>query len=153
MPRPVYMLCCQSGAQDHKTGRLSHFGVYTHISIRDFTDKPARADGRVVVRAVPFRVVAVWDRNPGEPNGEYDAEIRMVLPPNGDEWSMNLGQVEFNDDRLQLSVDLEDLFFAGPGRLRVENRVKHKDEETWHTQSYEIEIYIDGSNRAVSEYV
>lgn len=132
MPRPVYILCSRSGAEDKVTGLLSHYHVLERISFTSpMPDQPN----------VSFclRVTAVWMREEGDdPEQGYEFQFVLRFPPGGEESIVAEGTFRFSHPLHRMIVDTPIARFGGPGLFRVENRIRPVGTEGWSTQHYPI---------------
>jgi hypothetical protein len=140
MPRPVYILCSESGSQDLTTGLLSHFQVIETLNI---SAVPFPAAGVVVVPALMFRATAVWMRNADDlPEQEYEYETAFYFPPEGAEQVVQQGKFIFEADKplYRMIVIGQGPPLSGPGLFRIENRIRKVGQAEWLRQDYHIPI-------------
>src|SRR5262245_21223731 len=76
MPRPVYIICAESGSEDKDTQLLSLFNIVERIEV---TPLP-QGEGPFLVLTTALRVAAVWMRGEGE-TAEDEFEHQMVISP------------------------------------------------------------------------
>jgi hypothetical protein len=138
MPRPVYILCSESGTEDKQTGLLSFFHVIEKIQIISVPE--ADEQGRVFLTSQRIRVVAVWMRGEEDsPTQEFEYQTVLVLPPYHKEIPSGYGRFVFSKPLHRFTVsDLGPLLFEGPGIMRAESRLRKLGEQTWLKQDYPI---------------
>lgn len=142
MPRPVYILCSESGSQDASTNLVSHFQVIETMQISPIPESDAKV---LVVPAVSFRMTAVWMKKPEDPEGqEYDFETVFYLPPDGEELIVQTGKFAFDGGKLLYRMIVIGLGppFKGAGLFRVESRIRAVGQQEWLTQDYLIPISL-----------
>ena len=82
MPKPVYMLCCLSGSDDHNTGLPSHFNVIDRLELREITVALPEGVKPFIVYTQPIRIVAVWWAvEDADFETEFEMELRGFLTP------------------------------------------------------------------------
>ena len=67
VPRPVYIICSESGSQDLNTGLVSHFQVIEAVQLSQI---PMPVGVPTAVPAFIFRATAVWMRNDDDPRSK-----------------------------------------------------------------------------------
>jgi hypothetical protein len=152
MPKPVYILCAESGAEDKTTGLVSHFKVIEELEIREtLAFSPGIAPA--AFRAISFQSVAVWARAERDgPDQVYEFKTSLFLPDESQEHILGTGTIAFgNRARLRITVNLW-APLVRPGLLRVEHGIRPvgADAESWLIQSYEIPV-IDLRNESSDE--
>jgi len=138
MPRPLYIVCCEAGSEDRRTGLLSHFQLYEKITLR----RLPLPQGRPVVMSLPMRVVAVWMKFPDDPQEqEYDFEMAFYLP-DGREVIPHRGTFAFEPAAWQYRIAVHaNTFPPGltTGTFRIECRIRRAGTtEDWVRQDYPI---------------
>src|SRR5436853_7225986 len=66
MPRPVYIICHQTGMEDRESGLISLFFVIEKLHVTPFTLPQGVHVPMMIIPQQPFRVVATWMRNPDD---------------------------------------------------------------------------------------
>ena len=85
MPKPVYILCSESGSEDRATGLISHFKVIDQIGLKPSPSSPDSEKTTVIVTSIPLQMVAIWQADPHhDPDQEYDVENLLYMPPDGE---------------------------------------------------------------------
>lgn len=150
MPDAAYIVCAQNVARDEKNNLVSLNSVIErmliHIDPKHKKPKKKKADGPVLIPA-PLKGIAVWSRESGDTDKEFESEI-LVRTPDGEETVMASTTFTFTD-----AQNLQRIFlnFAGipwmdsSGTLVVENRVRKMGNKRWKSQSYPILVDIDRS--------
>ncbi len=144
MPRPVYIVCHQTGMEDRETGLISLFFLIEKLQV---TQLPLPPSGQVMlIPQLLFRVVAAWMRNPDDaPDQEYDWEMLLTYPPGGPAPTLLLGTGRFRFDlnrplhRFTANVQGQ-LPLGPPGLLVAESKVRRVGEADWQSQTYPIII-------------
>lgn len=83
MPRPAYIICAESGANDKETSRLSHFNVIERLQVGlRVHGKPSRnRKATILAEVFSFHIYAVWALGIREKMGdEYDFEMSIKRP-------------------------------------------------------------------------
>lgn len=140
MPRPVYIICSESGSQDLNTGLVSHFQVIETIQISQI---PIPAGAPVAVPALMFRATAVWMRNDDDPpDQEYEFETAFYPPPLGAEQIVQQGRFVFEAGKplYRMIVMGQGPPFDGAGLFRIESRIRVAGQEGWLRQDYPIPV-------------
>jgi hypothetical protein len=137
MPKPVYILCSESGSEDKKTGLISHFNVIEKLL---FAKVPAPEPGAMNVAAVPVQITAVWMRDEGDsPEQEFQFEIAVCQPEQQFEVGLAGGLLTFHLPLSRVSFRFRGgLPVATSGIIWVEARLRKTGEEAWQTQRYPI---------------
>ncbi len=145
MPKPVYILCSESGSEDKATSLVSHFNVIEQIELRE-TRAPSESQTTRVFLPFALQVTSVWARaEADEPDQEFEFVISLFLPPDGNEVSLATGRWSFDKLRFRLTCHIGALQLKGSGQLRAESkmRVLGGSGDSWVKQTYEIPvIYI-----------
>src|SRR6516162_8219672 len=99
MPKPLYIVCSLSGAEDRTLGLISIFHVLEQITIFRQSSAPPEAGG-------PMRITAAWIRDDDEdPSKEYEYQIVMREPPNGNELLLKDGKFTFGKALYRFVLD------------------------------------------------
>jgi hypothetical protein len=133
MPRPVYLLCCQSSSIDQATNRISLFNVVEEIHvvlIKEQGKLPAPMIGSTL------RVVSTWMREEGDdPEQPFHVEFAVKIPtPTGspEEVVFSGAEVRFGAPFHRLvTADIGYAYFPCPGILWFECRIRKKEETDW----------------------
>jgi hypothetical protein len=140
MPKPVYIICSESGSEDKYTGLVSHFRVIEQINLQEL---PLPQEGKpLVIPAMPLQFTAVWAMAEDDRvNDEYEFRNSVVLP-DGKEITVQEGTIFFeeNKTRQRFLVVLSRLTVNQPGLFKVESRFRRTGQENWLSQSYEIPV-------------
>ena len=137
MPKPVYIICSESGAEDKLTSMLSYFNIVESLILT--TPPPGQ------VRPFRFRVFGVWSREDGdEVTQDYETQFVVFMPPEGTE--VALTQVSpvllpLNADILKVYALYDNLLpFKSGGQMVIENRVRRKGDTQWKAMQYPIKV-------------
>src|SRR4051794_40029299 len=99
MPRPIFIICSGSGAEDRTTGLLSIFNVidkvmFHRVPLPQPTSPPV----------VEMRVTAAWSREEQDVDQEYEYEVVVSVPPEGDEHIVGRGRFAFTLPNQRISA-------------------------------------------------
>jgi hypothetical protein len=137
MPRPVFIICAQSGSEDKDTHLLSMFNIMERIIIAPL---PEGSDPLTTQPTNTLRVAAAWMRTEGDvPQKEF--EHQMVFRPPSGQPPVTTEIVRFRFDKpyyRATAITSGFLFFAGMGILLVESRIRPVGTEEWLSQDYPI---------------
>ena len=142
MPRPVYTLCCESGAEDRLTGLASHFRVIETITTRRFP-RPPSGQATLYVPVNEFQCVSVWELlETDQLESEFEYIVSIFLPPDGFEHVAAQGVIRFPTRRYRIMINFRGEFFRGPGPVRAVSRLRRigAGEDSWITQEYSFTI-------------
>jgi hypothetical protein len=142
MPRPVYIICSESGAEDVRTGIVSHFQVVEKIQV---TLLPLETGGLPVSQVISLRMTAVWMKSPDDIfDQEYELETAFYLPPDDTMRVVQTGRFSFGPDApLFRSVAFGPCpTFVASGLFRVESRIRRVGDQEWLRQDYPILVEI-----------
>jgi hypothetical protein len=119
---------------------VSLFSVVERVRVTP-VPVPQPGEAPPIVLYQPFRVTAVWMRNPEDDTAqEYEFEVRL-LPAAGSAQNVTRGRFQFDPARPFHRVALDLLGpspFTGPGVNRLECRLREVGAENWLTQDYPI---------------
>jgi hypothetical protein len=149
MPEPIYILCCQSGADDARTAIASHFNVIDRVELTpmDVDDLDKGVPATVVL--TPLRAVAVWRGiEESDFDGEFEFEIKGVFP-GGREISLlpssNRFRFQREKPRHRLTIELPPPLFETAqesGTFLLECRIRKEGSADWLTQRYPIDLVV-----------
>jgi hypothetical protein len=145
MAEPVYMLCCQSGADDRNSGIASHFNIIDKFEVQYIDISKLNGDVPTVVFAQPLRVVAVWRAvEDADYEGQFEVEFKAASPGQP-EWSFFASTFRFDRSkpRHRFTIDLPPPLFQESGCLVIESRIRRDDNTDWLYQKYIIDIVVD----------
>ncbi|MCZ6688640.1 MAG: hypothetical protein O7H41_03455 [Planctomycetota bacterium] len=145
MPRPLYILCCESYAVDSQTGKLSIFNLLEQI-IR--TKESSPKSGRDVPRpALSFVGMAAWGREENDdPNNEYEFDLRIHRPGEGEVIVARAGKFMFAPlPKLAYRFIVHMLntdFWQESGEFRFESRIREIGSTEWLSQHYPVSVTV-----------
>ena len=153
MPRPVYIICSESGAIDETTNLVSHFSVLEQITFRRRPDQEKLADRPLAL--FRCRVVAVWMKTDDDViDRDYESQVVLVAPPEGRETIVGEQRFRFAaDKRLQRFIaDLGGPFPAkGSGTLWIKHRIRMVGHAEWMTQEFPIVVIEETADEDISD--
>jgi len=140
MPKPLYILCAESGAVDKYTNRPSLFNVIEQITV-NVREVP---DAKVVLRIKPLDliVIACWEREDTDSHEDvFEAEAVIAFP--GQEPQIQK-QPEFS-----LALRFHRFFIKiegdppqETGTAKLISRVRRKGSEEWISQEYRLRFEV-----------
>jgi hypothetical protein len=139
MPQPVYIICSELISQDKETNQLSIFSIVE--SLEAHRGQTQRKQGHNVVGK--SRIVAVWMKDDGDEEVQFEEEIVFLLPPNDKEVVAAKGTFHFESGKYLHRSIINMLGWPpikGSGVMWVQSRIRRKDDEQWKTQSYPIVV-------------
>jgi hypothetical protein len=144
MPKPVYILCCQSGSDDEKTNLASHFNVYDRLDITLGANKSGTNAPQLIL-TIPLRVVSVWSADDNtDYDAAYDVQVTLRVPPAGAEISIYSGSFRFERERprQRFTFDIQGFFVQAAGEIVAESRIRKSGDPRWLKQRYSIKVTI-----------
>lgn len=147
MPKPVYMVCCQSGAEDERSKLASLFNIYDRIEIHD---SPKRNGSGLpgFMASIPLRIVAAWSADKREDFGvPFEARVTLTTPPDSKKNVIYEGEFTFENEkpRHRFTFDVLGFIVHGPGDLVAECGIRKKGTQRWLRQKYIIEVLKQSS--------
>jgi hypothetical protein len=143
MPRPVYILCSESGSEDAQTRLLSHFNTIERIRIAPLPAEIVQPGKPIPIPSVALRATAVWMSNEEDsPEQEYEYQMAFYLPPDGEEQLVLEGRFFFDADKPLYRMVVLGMWppFRAPGVLRIESRIRPVGGTEWLRQDYPISV-------------
>lgn len=141
MPKPVFIICCESGTEDKYTGMVSLFNIIDRI-----VGKSRETDsGSLPKDSLTLRIVAVWAADSeSDFEGEFNVEMRMLLSPQNLESTLSSDSMRFTPTmpRHRSTVIMGGIQAEASGQLIFESRVRRPTETEWKTQAYTIDVAI-----------
>lgn len=140
MPKPVYIICSQSGVEDKRTGLLSHFNVLEKIQIVEAS--PQEGQKRQSSQLPLFRMVAVWMSVPEDISREFNFEVAVIIPPGAKRIVPAKGTFAFDKALHRFLFEFVGVPIEGPGILQVESRICKAGSDNWLSQTYPIVLEL-----------
>ena len=136
MPKPVYILCSESGSLDAQSNLVSHYQVIEQFQVAQIPESVLRSGQPVIVPQLKIRITAVWMRElEDSPEEPFEGEVLFYLPPDGKELVVHKATFSFGEGKLyRFIVVALGPPFPGAGVLRVVARVRRSGEEAWLAQ-------------------
>lgn len=144
MPKPVYILCAESGSEDKTSGLVSHFNVLEQIELQSVPKFEPGSGMIPVVLAKAFVVVATWMREDTDlPTDEFECET-VFHQPDGNQVIVATKRFDFEKPRFRLTVRASGMIFQQPGAFIAESRVRKLGREPgpWVSQSYPLQLIL-----------
>ena len=135
MPKLLYMICSESGADDANTHLPSFFNVIDRLGL-------IKADQPYPIR---LRVTASWVWEESDSIGnDFESLLVMFKPLSGEKVEMG-GIQHFTFTREQYSIRIAatitgGLPIDGPGILRIQSCVRHKGQSEWTIGELPIQV-------------
>ena|SRR6266446_3681459 len=137
MPKPVFMLCCETITVDDLTKLPSFIGVFNTLQI---TQGPVPGPlGGIPQAFIKIRISATWMRN--DEDGGYDRyDYQFIVLPPGQEQVAPVFKSHFAFEgrfhRLDLTVQGHP--FKDTGMYRIQCRIKRQNGGEWVSQEYPL---------------
>ncbi len=139
MPRPSFVICSQSGADDKFSGLLSLFNVIDRIGVRQRIQNGAE---NVTSSFVPrLRVTATWLAEAADKSEVFEFETVALLPPNREEFRLGKGQFVFNKSFKRLVTRIFKPIPLEEGLLVIQSRIRKVGTTEWSMQ--EVPILVE----------
>jgi len=144
MPKPVYILCCQTGSDDKGTNLASHFNVYDRLDVLA-THADLVSDPPKIIVPIPLRIVAVWSGDEqNDFKAEFEVEAALRVPPTGMEVKVWSGKFRFEEERprQRFTFDINGFYVNSSGEIVAECRIRKAGDSKWLKQRYSIKVVI-----------
>jgi len=129
MPKPAYIICSESGAEDRHTGLVSLYNLVDRIQLNRGTQPHATA-----TPISQLRLTASWMRESADEDKEFEFEA-AAISPSGDETHLGRGSFIFNLMFYRLNIRMLGLFpIKGDGLFWLEVRIRRAGSKTWQVQ-------------------
>lgn len=150
MPKPKFVLCCESISHDKTSNLISLFNVLEGFQVITRPITPPKMDvGQTLVIAVPmiqFTGVAVWEQSSdAEGGGEFDYEIELHVP-GVSEPHVTIGKFRFNFKRhyrFQTRLEIAPSPKIQSGDIRFVSKVRPTGTTRWKSQEYSFPLTIE----------
>ena len=144
MPKPVYILCAESGSVDAKTNRMSHFNIIEKIAV---TKARVPRQTKPMPGAPPLnsmQVVSVWMRTAQDTeNQEFEYELDISLPHSQKKHTPGKGRFKFTKPLQRITVGIVGLLpFSRSGLMKIQCRIRKVGDRKWLRQEYPIIIEV-----------
>lgn len=150
MARPIYIICCESHAQDRDTGRVSYFHLLDSVELhlpspaglsQDLQSQIAKGSARPSLGLTLF-VASAWAREPGDVDAVFEWRTQTIAP-DGFAGIRVSGEFRFKTPfhRLQSRITLVPRPKAIDGELRVVCGIRRIDglaDAPWIEQTYPL---------------
>ena len=136
MPKPIYIVCSDSGSEDRITGKFSLYGCFEKVQILKMPTLPA---GDSIIIGMPgMWITALWARLPEDDGVEFEWVMSVHLPLADAPTEVGKGFCIFDNEFKRICVrTIGPLPFAGPGSMIVRSRIRPQDGE-WLSQEFAI---------------
>lgn len=147
MPRPVFILCAESLAQDKATNLISVFHILDGFQV--FRAENAAAVAEVARSKDPASAaqllmvgIARWMRNPGDdPEAEYEFELAVRVPGASEPKIISKGSFVFRKAMHQFMSRMK-IDWAAAGTFLFISRIRKVGDTDWMYQDYPMEISV-----------
>jgi len=143
MPKPIYIICSESGVEDRNTGLLSFVNVLEKLTMW----KPGETPNPNAQRIFGFRVSAAWMKEPTDNiSTVYEWELLFEAPVSKASHVVVKGSFSFADEPSKswsrTTVNVHGVPPAdGSGILRVQHRIRPVGSSgEWLVQEYPLVI-------------
>ncbi|MBY0525064.1 MAG: hypothetical protein K2R98_16790 [Gemmataceae bacterium] len=141
MPRPLYIICSESGSEDKLSGLVSFYRVIDAFQIhKTKKGQPPPPTGALTV---PLRVTAAWRRSQDDvPTQEWDFQFVFKFSPGDKVDVVSEGQFTFDKGTRRFVLVLPGIAFNSPGTFQVESRIRRSGDPPgeWISQDYPISV-------------
>lgn len=143
MPRPVYIICSESGVTDRVTGLVSFFNTLETITTT-LTILPKNSDRSAEYQQLSFFTAAVWMQEEGEEQDqEYEYQTVLRIPGAHQENVVAQGTFKFSAPLQRIQITIRGRPFMVPGILYVESRIRAAvGDGSWLKQDYPLRIEV-----------
>ena len=130
MPKPIYLICSESGAVDENTKFSSLFNLVEKVQFSTAQPSPGQI---LMARPVSLRMQAYWAREETDaPETRFEVQFVGIFPNGPQEIPLAGGEFQFTSPFQRLNVvgfQIAQCF--GPGILWLEARIRRVGEEAW----------------------
>ena len=144
MPKPVYILCAESGSIDEKTNRVSHFNIIEKITVtRERIPRQTRSTP-IGPPLNSMQVVSVWMRTVQDTeNQEFEYELNLFLPHRSKKLIPGRGRFKFTKPLQRITIGIVGMFpLTRSGLMKVQCRIRKVSDRTWLRQEYPIIVEV-----------
>jgi hypothetical protein len=140
MPRPVYIICSDSGAIDHRTNQLSIFNVLESIDVTPLASLPGgdKVPNELIaflrgLLPVDIRVTAVWMRDDADSADQvFETEVVGSDPGGKPLFRATVNDFSFTVPFHRINIARVKLpGFTSLGVHTVESRLRRKGDTDW----------------------
>jgi hypothetical protein len=136
MPRPLYIVCSESGSEDKETGVLSLYNVIDKLQI----NKGPPSSKITNAPLTQIRITSVWMQEDGDDEREFEFEV-VFRPPHEQTSKVAHGTFSFTMPLFRMTVKIFGLpYIKGDGIFWIESRVRKVGTLGWKLQEYPIFI-------------
>ncbi len=144
MARPLYMLCCLSGAVDKASNQVSHFNIVEQLQLH----VPPRSlpDGSIPVPIpLQLQVVSTWVRDDEDaPNDKFEVEV--LLDHTGEKTRpIHKSTFQFEESRnhrFTINLAIQPRPDSKSGIYRFEARIRKAGTKRWRRQEYVVPVNV-----------
>jgi len=157
MPRPLFIICADSGSVDRYSNLVSVFKIIEAVQVLDHKEVqsafsnvgPVEQSGPGDIPSPVFkmRVVAVWICDRSDLGSIYEYETKMLIPGRSEPHSIAAGEFAWRSTNHRFMSDVVAQFQdAHTGSILVVNSIRPKGStQDWITQTYEIGLVLSES--------
>jgi hypothetical protein len=137
MPKPVHIVCSESGSEDRITGKVSLVNLIEKIQIQKIPEKQTV----VILAQFSLWVSSLWHREKHDEDKEFEYESLLYLPPEDSVVDAGKGAFLFNKQSARITARFSGLIpFKGPGIMRAVVRIRAISGGDWISQEQPIEV-------------
>src|SRR5260370_16056338 len=140
MPRPVYVLCCESMTIDNVTGLPSYINVYDTVTIGYLPIGPGTISPPPS-ELTKIRVSALWALNPDEQlNRKYEHQFWFRGPDGFTSPPFPITPFQFDKPFYRADVFVRGQPFTLTGIYYLESRLREIGQAQWITQDFPLRV-------------
>jgi hypothetical protein len=143
LPRPVFIIASQGGAEDRETGLLSIYEVLEKMVATPVPKK--NQDDVVIIRNRPVRVTSTWMRlETDNENQDFEHQMIFTIQPANEPIGIVPPSIFRFSKPFQRFTTLVNEPFAidNDGMLIIESRVRAVGTEDWVSQTFPIIVEV-----------
>lgn len=136
MPRPMYVICAQSGAEDKRTNLVSLFNI-----VERFEAVPLPTTNPAIIQSPTLYILAVWVQGEtDQPDNDFEHQFVFSWP---EQEPILTEPMRFRFEKPLyrfMAINPGPLFFRGTGTFRIESKVRLVGTEEWLRQEYLVAV-------------
>jgi hypothetical protein len=132
MPKPIYIICSESGSEDGQTKSPSIFNVIEKLQF----SKQLLPNMQPLLQ---MRITVQWMCEPEDKNLEFEFDIKLYLPPDNTVFEAGSGKFLFAGEFQRQIVKFTGFMpLVGAGIMRVQARIRRVGDTQWIVQEYPL---------------
>lgn len=149
MPKPVFIICSESGSVDRFTNLLSIHNIIERLSIRK---RDERDGGEVPDGHAPWlsiRVTALWEAEDDDRDERFEYQVGLRFPEQ-EEKTVAEGEFMFKSRNYRFVIRADGPPPSQDGSLIASSRIRRTGDDVWLSQEYEIEVEMTHEETAAT---